>query len=156
MIVRFCFPAEMAVSRACITSTLPRNRWKLRRTSRAVPSAVASEPIDLIAASGSGALMAVFEASSRPAIDRPRSISHVASDQRCWRHSLAISSTASSCSNDWTHRPEKQARTNSERRSESVMSELLKVWIDDGVGVESYNERLDQVDCLSCCSLDWA
>src|SRR5271157_478466 len=88
-----------------------------------------------MAASGSGALTAVSEPSSRPTTVNPRSMSQVASDQRRWRQSRAISTIASSCSKLWTQMPLKQARTYSDKRSASVMNHfLLDVGQRGGIG----------------------
>ena len=132
-IVRFCLPAAIAVSSAWTTSTLPRNRWKFRRTSSAVPVLRGQRADRLDRGQGvGGAEGRVRALVGRPATDSPRSMSQVASDQRCWRQSRAISTIASSCSNDWTQMPVKQARTYSDKRSASVMDGLL-VGVGDGV-----------------------
>ena len=144
------------MSSAWTTSMLPRNRWKLRRTSSAVPSCVASEPIALIAARGSAAPIAVFGLSSAPASDKPRSMSQVASDQLL----LAAQPGDLDDSVVVLERLDPDAREAGAHVLRQTLGERHE-WspslmvVNGSVNRERRARSEDQVDCLSCWSVAW-
>ena len=118
--------------------SMPRKRWKLRRTSSAVPSGVASVPSARIADSGSAGPggRAGLPASARGDSGRGR-CPRWRGSSRCWRQRRAISAIASSCSNDWTQRPGEAGahelrQTLGERHEDLLL--LVTVWVVGGYG----------------------